>query len=76
MWSKQDFPSSRRDRSLSAESISLLGCIAFSERERDREGGEGERRERGLCHRDSKLLEAVKNGVKTKTQNLQIIAKF
>lgn len=74
MWSKQDFPSSRRDRSLGAES--LPRCVAFSDRERAREGGEGDRRERGLCHRDGKLLKAVKNGVKTKTQDLQIISKF
>lgn len=76
MWPKQDFLSRRRDRSLSAERVSLLGCIAFSDRDRDREGGEGDGRERGLCHRDGKLLDAVKNGVKTKTQNLQIISKF
>lgn len=41
MWPKQDFPFRRRDRSLSAESVSLLGCIAFSDRDRDREGGRG-----------------------------------
>lgn len=36
---------------------------------------DGGDRRRGLCHWD-KLLEAVKNGVKTKTQNLQLFQKL
>lgn len=67
-WSRQDFPSSRRDSSVRGGSLSSLGALGCFDGPGTGKVGDGKGGKRELCGRERKLLRAAKNGVNVKNR--------